>query len=207
MLRMRSWRTSRRRKFCSRARVRSTFQRFLKRQFATVLSPPTFPIPAVRHQEFDVASVQSFAQRVGVVSPVCDDTPRFAASPTRNLHLRDCAFRQRDLCRRSARQLRSQWNALAIDQYHPLRALAPLGLANPSAPFFADTKLQSRKVSSQSSSSWWFSAASNAPQACSHTPCSSDCRKRRQQVGPLGYSGGRSRHRAPVFSTHRIPSH
>jgi hypothetical protein len=102
--------------------------------------------------------------------------------------------------------LRSQWNALAIDQYHPLRALAPLGFANSSAPFFADTKLPSRKVSSQSSSWSWFSAASKARQACNQTPCSSHCRNRRQQVGPLGYSAGRSRHRAPVLSTHRMPS-
>jgi hypothetical protein len=102
--------------------------------------------------------------------------------------------------------LRSQWNALAIDQYHPLRALAPLGFANSSAPFLADTKLPSRNVSSQSSSCWWCSAASMARQAWSHTPCSSHCRNRRQPVGPLGYSGGRSRHRAPVRSTHRMPS-
>jgi hypothetical protein len=40
----------------------------------------------------------------------------------------------------------------------------------------------------------------------SHVPSSSHCRIRRQQVDPLGYPSGRSRHRAPVFSTHRIPS-
>ena len=43
-------------------------------------------------------------------------------------------------------------------------------------------------------------------QARSQTPCSSHIRNRRQQVDPSGYSSGRSRHRAPVRSIHRIPS-
>jgi len=131
---------------------------FVTAQFPAILSPPPFPVPAMRHQEFDPSLVKPVAQGVGVVCPIRDDAPRSTAwpspSPTRYLHLRERAFRQRDLCRRSARQLRSQWNALAIDQYHPLRALAPLGFANSSAPFFADTKLPSRNVSSQSSN-WW----------------------------------------------------
>ena len=40
----------------------------------------------------------------------------------------------------------------------------------------------------------------------SHVPSSSHCRRRRQQVDPLGYPSGRSRQRAPVFNTQRIPS-
>jgi hypothetical protein len=40
----------------------------------------------------------------------------------------------------------------------------------------------------------------------SQVPSSSHCRKRRQQVDPPGYPSGRSRHRAPVFKTQRIPS-
>lgn len=34
----------------------------------------------------------------------------------------------------------------------------------------------------------------------SHVPSSSHCRRRRQQVDPLGYPSGRSRHRAPVVN-------
>ena len=40
----------------------------------------------------------------------------------------------------------------------------------------------------------------------SHVPASSHCRRRRQQVEPLGYPSGRSRPRAPVFKTQRSPS-
>jgi hypothetical protein len=42
--------------------------------------------------------------------------------------------------------------------------------------------------------------------ALSQTPCSSQLRKRRQQVEPSGYGAGMSRHRAPVRSTHKMPS-
>jgi hypothetical protein len=37
-------------------------------------------------------------------------------------------------------------------------------------------------------------------------PSSSQARRRRQQVDPLGYPAGRSRHRAPVLRTQRMPS-
>jgi hypothetical protein len=37
-------------------------------------------------------------------------------------------------------------------------------------------------------------------------PCSSHILNRRQQVDPFGYSSGRSRHRAPVRRTQRMPS-
>jgi len=40
----------------------------------------------------------------------------------------------------------------------------------------------------------------------SHVPSSSQRFNRRQHVAGLGYSLGRSHHRAPVFSTQRMPS-
>jgi hypothetical protein len=46
----------------------------------------------------------------------------------------------------------------------------------------------------------------NARQILSHSCCCSQSRKRRQQVLALGYSFGRSRQRAPVLSTQRMPS-
>src|SRR5581483_1247523 len=165
---------------------------------------------AVGDQQLDTAPVQPFAQRIGVVGPVGDDALRFlagtATSPARHSHLRERALRQRDLGRRSARELRSQRNALAIDQYHELCPLPALGFSHSVAPFLAATKLPSRKVSSRCKSSWWFNAASSCCQASTQMPSSSHCRSRRQQVEPLGYMGGRSRQRAPVFSTQRIPS-
>ena len=179
-------------------------------QLAPVLPPPAFAVATVRNQQLDPALLQSLPQWVGVVGAVGDDAlgflPRPPASPARHPHVRERRFRQRDLCRRSARELRSQRNALAIDQYHALCPLPTLGFSHSVAPFLAATKLPSRKVSSHSSSWWWFSAASSCCQASTQTPSSSHCRSRRQQVEPLGYNDGRSRQRAPVLSTHRMPS-
>jgi hypothetical protein len=95
---------------------------------------------------------------------------------------------------------------LAVDHHHPLRAFAPLGFADAKAPFLAGAKLPSRKLSLQSSLPLRSSSERNARQILSQTPCFSQRRNRRQQVLALGYSGGKSRHRAPVLSTHKMPS-
>jgi hypothetical protein len=50
------------------------------------------------------------------------------------------------------------------------------------------------------------SCAIKVRQRRSQVPSSNQRRKRRQHVAGLGYSAGRSRQRAPVFSTHKIPS-
>lgn len=179
-------------------------------KLSSVLPPPTLSLPPMRNQQLDAAPVKPIPQWIRVIGSIGDDAlgplPWSSPSPTGNPYLRERGFRQRDLCRRSARQLRSQRNALAIDQYHPLCPLPALGFSHRVAPFLAATKLPSRKVSSHCNSWWWFNAASSCCQASIQMPASSHCRSLRQQVGPLGYGWGRSRHRAPVFSTQRMPS-
>jgi hypothetical protein len=101
----------------------------------------------------------------------------------------------------------SKRNTLAVDHHHPLRALPAFGFPNSVAPFLAGAKLPSTKLSLQSS----WPRRSNSDRNCRHTlsqtPSSSHCCKRRQQVAGLTpKSEGRSRQRAPVLSTHRIPS-
>jgi hypothetical protein len=103
------------------------------------------------------------------------------------------------------RKLRSDRYAAAVDHHHALRTFPTTCLADPEAPFFAVTKVASRNASSQSSSPRSSICASSFRQARSQTPCSSHIRNRRQQVEPSGYSSGRSRHRAPVRRTHKIP--
>jgi hypothetical protein len=107
-----------------------------------------------------------------------------------------------DLC---GRKLRSDRYAAAVDHHHALRTFPTTCLADSEAPFFAVTKVASRNASSQSNSPRSSICASNFRQARSQTPCSSHIRNRRQQVEPSGYSSGRSRHRAPVRRTHKIP--
>jgi hypothetical protein len=103
------------------------------------------------------------------------------------------------------RKLRSDRYAAAVDHHHALRTLPTTCLADREAPFFAGTKVASRNASCQSNSPRSSIRASSFCQARNQTPCSSHKRNRRQQVEPSGYSSGRSRHRAPVRRTHKIP--
>ena len=178
-------------------------------EFAPIVVSPFLVVAPVRCNQFNAALLQPLAQRIGIVAAVGNHAlgllPR-AALAAWDADFRERGFRKRNFCRRGTFQPNSQRNTFTVCQYHPLRSLAALGFTDRSAPFFAGAKLPSRKVSSHSSSWWWFSAASSCCQASTQTPSSSHCRSRRQQVEPLGYNDGRSRQRAPVLSTHRMPS-
>jgi hypothetical protein len=132
--------------------------------------------------------------------------PRSSPLPSRNSHLLQRRLGQGHFVRRGRRQENSERYTLAIGQYHAFRALAALRFTNCGAPFFAGKKVASIKHSSQRNSPRWSNVPNKARQASNQTPRSSHCRSRRQQVAGDGYCGGRSRHRAPVFKTHRMPS-
>jgi hypothetical protein len=165
---------------------------------------------AMRTNQQDALGQQAAAQRIAVVGPVGDDPQgtllRSAPAAARNGDLFERALRQRHFPRTGRDQLASQRNTLAVDHHHPLRAFAALGFADAIAPFLAGTKLPSRNDSLQSNLPRWSSSPRNCRQILSHTSCSSHWRRRRQQVLGLGYSLGRSRQRAPVLSTQRMPS-
>lgn len=163
----------------------------------------------VRRDQKNAAFQQAPAQRIAVVSSIGDHAQRPVARPTARLRHRyvfQGAFRERDFRWAGRCQLASQRNTRAVDHHHPLRALATFGFADALAPFFAGAKLASRKLSSQSSVPRASSSERKARQTLSHTPCFSQRASRRQQVAALGYSSGKSRQRAPVLSTQRIPS-
>ncbi len=113
---------------------------------------------------------------------------------------------ERDFRRAGRGDMYSQRNTLAVDHHHPLRTLAPLGLADVGAPFFAEANEPSMNVFSQRSRPRASSWPRKARHIRSQVPSSSHCRRRRQHVDPLGYPSGRSRQRAPVLSTQRMPS-
>ena len=100
----------------------------------------------------------------------------------------------------------SQRNTAAVDHHHPLRPLAPLGFSDFGAPFFAGAKLPSRNDSLHFNCRRSFNSLRNARQIFNQTPCSSQSRKRRQQVEGCGYFSGRSCQRAPLRRIQRIPS-
>ena len=173
----------------------------VERGFAT-------PASVWRDQE-NAPLQQSPAQWVAVVSAVGDDAQRpLSWSPPflRHRNLGQGAFGQFYFRRAGAAQLDSQRNTRAVDHHHPLRSFAPLGFADAEAPFLAGAKLPSRKLSLQSSLWRWSSSERKVLQILSQTPRFSQRRNRRQQVLALGYSLGKSRQRAPVLSTQRMPS-
>ena len=179
-------------------------------QVAAVFVPPRLVVVAIGHDGGDPALREALAERVTVVGPVRDEpwrglpwstgpTPRHADGIQRRVD-------ERDLRGAGRGDMNSQRNTRAVDHHHPLRALAPLGLADGRAPFFAEANEPSMNTFSHRirprASSW----PRNARHMRSQVPSSSHCRSRRQHVEPLGYPSGRSRQRAPVRSTQRIPS-
>jgi hypothetical protein len=166
-------------------------------------------VAAVRSDQFCAAPFQSGAQRIGVVATVGNDAFQQGAwsstATAGHFHLLERAFRKPVFGDLRGRKLRSDRYAVAVDHHHALRTFPATCLADGETPFFAVTKVASRKASSQSSNLRSSICASSFRQARSQTPCSSHIRSRRQQVEPSGYSSGRSRHRAPVRRTHKIP--
>lgn len=178
-------------------------------EFATVVEGGLLATFAMRHDKQNASFEQTPAQRIAVVTTVGNHTQRplaWAPPLLRDGDFLERAFGQRHFRRAGRGQLASQRNTRAVDHHHPLCALAALGFANSEPPFLAGAKLASRKLSSQSSVPRVSSSDKNARHTLSHTPCFSQRPKRRQQVAALGYSLGRSRHRAPVLSTHKMPS-
>ena len=178
-------------------------------QFAPIFVAPAPIVLPVRRDQLDAAFLQSFTQRIGIVGGVGNHPfrllPGTALAP-RNRNFGERGLRKCNFVRSGTFQPNSQRKTLTVDQYHPLRPLAPLGFADGRAPFFAGAKLPSRKVSSHFNRPSSSSAPSSVRHAFSQTPSSSHCLSRRQQVEGEGNSSGKNRHAAPVCRIHRMPS-
>jgi hypothetical protein len=118
---------------------------------------------------------------------------------------RERGLRELDFCRGCRAKEVSQRKGAALDHHHPLRPLAPLGLSDSRAPFFAGAKLPSRNDSLQFNCWRWFNSLRNARQTFSQTPCSPQSGSRRQHVEGCGNSSGKSCQRAPLRKIHKIP--
>ena len=183
---------------------------FIPSQLPAILRRLLNSVLPVRAYQFDVSGCQLFPQRVAVVPFVRDKSFRFslriATAPSRDSHIAQRLFDERDLVRARRVQVLSNRNTFAVDHHHPLRSLAAFGLSDAFAPFLAGAKLPSMKASLQSSCPRSSNWPRNDLHASSQTSSSSHSRSRRQQVDGLGYSFGRSDHGAPVRSIHSIPS-
>jgi hypothetical protein len=168
------------------------------------------PFPAMRTEQDDPALKQTPAQRVAVVSAIGDysqGAALWASAPG----ARDGDARQSRFCQgyfgwAGGTELASQRNTLAVRHHHPLCTFATFGFTHAEPPFLAGAKLPSRNTSSQLSLPWASSCPSKVRQIFNQTSRSSQARRRRQQVLAEGYSAGRSRQRAPLRKTHKMPS-
>jgi len=175
----------------------------LCRRLAAVLS--------MRSDQLDAALRQLFPQRVAVVATIGDETEGFLPGTPRSMppSYPDRGERRRDeLDLRRGRRVKvvSQRKTLAVDHHHPLRALAPLRLADCGAPFLAGAKLPSINDSLHRICCRSFNSPRKARQISSHTSCSSQSRSLRQQVAGAGNSSGKSCQRAPLRKIHKMPS-
>jgi len=179
-------------------------------QRSSILRWPPLSVGAVRTDELDASLRQPRSQRIAVVRLVCDEARwlalRAAATPARYVDRGERLLDELHFRRRGGVNGCSDRNTFAVDHHHALRSLAAFRLTDFVAPFFAGAKVASANDSSQSSQPRWSRSARNARHTRSQVPSSSHFRSRRQHVGPLGRSSGTSRQRAPVLSTHRIPS-
>jgi hypothetical protein len=180
-------------------------------QLAAILQWRLHSVPAMGANQLNAPHGQPLPQGIRVASFVIDDPLRVLAWPPGAMagHSNGVQGRlqQGHFGRGRRVQEVSQRNTLAVDHHHPLRTLATFRLPDARPPFFAGAKLPSANASDQSSWPCTSSWARKARQALSHIPCSSQSRRRRQQVLGEGNRSGRSFQRAPVRKTQRMPSH
>jgi hypothetical protein len=178
-------------------------------ELTSVLGFDSF-VAAIGADQLDAASLESCTQGIVVGGPIVNQSLRILSWPASarpgDGDLRECRLDQRAFVRRRRGKLDSERHTLAVCHHHKLCTLAAFGLADFGTPFFAEANVPSANTSCQSS--WPASSSSdrNARQIDNHTPASSHSRSRRQHVVAEGYSRGRSFQRAPLRSTHRMPS-
>jgi hypothetical protein len=169
------------------------------------------PVLALRGDQLDAARRQLFSQGIAIVGAVGDETKRLlprtpGSMPSPYADRRQRRFDELDLRRGRRVKVVSQRKTRTVEHHHPLRSLAPLGLADGGAPFFAGAILPSRKDSLQFICCRSLSSPRKVRQIFSQTSGSSPSRSLRQQVEGEGNSSGKSCQRAPLRKIHKMPS-
>jgi hypothetical protein len=117
-------------------------------QLATILSVFAAANVLVRRDESNaVFSPQTLVERVAVVSTVTDHSFRFGSRET----LLDGALDKLRFMRRSAGDAAGDRKTMAVCDRHDFTAFSAASRADSRAPFFAELKLASMKVSDRSS--------------------------------------------------------
>lgn len=180
-------------------------------QLSPILMCRLCVVPAGRDDRLNPPFYQHLSRLVAVITAVRNQSvwPLPRATWVMTFLDRDGIERllkERDLRRGRRVQVCSQRSTRAIDQNHPLCALAPFGWAHSTPPFLAGAKLPSQKHSSHLILSRSESSAKKALQRLRRVSSSSHSRSRLQHVEGDPYRGGTSLHGAPVQRIHKIPS-
>lgn len=157
---------------------------------------------AVWADQVDVAFGESVAERIAVGGTVVDQLVRNVGSDRRveqrleEIHLGVVGCIDCD----------GQWQPSGVAENHDFGSLATSGLADAIAPFFAEANVPSAKPSCQATWPLRSSLRTTRFQAFSSAPLPDHSTKRRQHVTYEGNRGGKSFQRAPLRSTHKMPS-
>src|ERR1700693_5159843 len=117
-------------------------------QFATVLSALAAAIVLVRGNESDAIFLpEALIERIAVVGAVADHPFWFGSRET----LRDGRFDEFSFIKRSAGDAAGDRKTMAVCDRHDFTSFSSASRADSSAPFFAELKLASMKVSDRSS--------------------------------------------------------
>ena len=117
-------------------------------QFAAVLGALTSAIVFVRRDEANMVFLpETLVQRIAVVGAVADHSLWLGSGET----LRDGGFDELGFMRRSAGDAAGDRKTMAVCDRHDFTAFSSASRADSSAPFFAELKLASMKVSDRSS--------------------------------------------------------
>src|SRR5437868_14480828 len=117
-------------------------------QGSPVLRPSLLPVRLVRGNHLHSLLSKLFVQRIGVISLITNQALRRGIGEPLDKSFSD----KSDFMRRSILRVNGERKTSAVCHCHELRTLAPLGLADFAAPFFAVMNVPSIKHSDKSNS-------------------------------------------------------
>lgn len=170
-------------------------------QFSAVLSFCLLSISLMRRDHLNSDCRQLLIKRVGIISFVTNHFLRLLLNQS---VINGCAD-EFDLMGRSTCRVNGDRKTSAVCHCHEFRTFAPLGLADSSAPFLADTNIPSIKHSERSNLPRDCKSSAKASKSLRKVPFLTQSWKRRWQVWYGGNRSGKSAHGAPVRKIQRMP--
>ena len=156
-------------------------------KLAPILRGRLLTIRLVRGNQLHILLSQLFVQRVGVIRLITNQTLRRVVNETL-----DKSFANKsDFMRRSILRVNGERKTIAVCHCHELRTLAPLGLPDFAAPFFAVMNVPSIKHSERSNSPRVRRSSANVSSTRLSVPSLTHCWNLRWQVW---YGGNAAEH-------------